>query len=166
MSFSVPHKTLVKNYECILLSDPALDDKDEKFEDKYRLYQETGDQSHLPLKGKAQPTVWTLRHLRGKAAVKVRQAHALASQLPGVDVNPILFEELFYEVARLALVSVSNLETPDGGDFRILHTKEEGLHVVTEQCMATLQDISANIPIELGSRALSELAAPFLSSKE
>jgi len=63
MAFILPTSTLAKDYAHVCANDPALDDAAEDFDEKLRIYIETGDPSMLPVKPGQEPTEWTLRHL-------------------------------------------------------------------------------------------------------
>lgn len=63
MAFSLKRPSTFEDYDHICGSDPAVDQKSEKFD--YEKYQETNDLLFLPLREGHQPTVFRLRHLSG-----------------------------------------------------------------------------------------------------
>ena len=140
MTWTVPSNTLVKPFTFVAECDPALDREHPEFKEKYRHYQEQGDQGLLPVRSGQRLAVWELRHLSGRSLTRVL----------GLMEN--MYEAL-YVAAQYAIVGVQNVSIQEGGDFAIEHitcpaTRAE---MVPDHVMAILQGLSPALIYQIGS---------------
>ena len=153
MGFSVSNKPLVGEYTFVLESDPAIDREAEGWEDQYKLYLDTGEEKHLPLKAGQKPTRWKFRNLECK---QYQMLHSIQSPLWEMSDFQRQHSSavVFYEYCKSALIGW-DLKLEEGGDaqFRTSYDADQGANVASDESMATLQRIDKNLPVSLGFAA-------------
>lgn len=108
MAIAIPARTLVGECSYIYLGDPSLDHDVDGFADKYRLYRETGDEKHLPLKPGDEPTRFKLRLLsRAEFRYVQDQIAARRGYLGALRL-----------AASMALVGLGGLRDEDGKELK------------------------------------------------
>ena len=98
--------TLVEDYPWVYKLDPAL--SQEGLDDAYERFMDQGIIDLLPTQPGQRPTVFMLRHLRGKA--KRRVVGLLLSAGADIAQTP----EALFEAAAYGLVAVKDLQTDSG----------------------------------------------------
>ncbi len=159
MAFIVPSNTLVRDYEFIAPSDPALDRDDPDFENKYRIYTDHGDASVLPLKPAQEPTRFVMRHIVG------RVAETLLGLLQECQTDEYKSLAVLFVAAQYGVKGVKNLPTAEGGDFKLLTVKDKdsGAPKLSEESMAKLKAAGPSLVYELGDRVIRSMVAGPLS---
>lgn len=143
-----PQNTLVADYEHVVDSDPCFDTEAPGWSEAWEQYLDSGDWTALPRSG--EPTVFTLRHLRGKAKVKIQGLLADAQTR---------FMAL-YMTAQYAIVSIKGA-TLNGKPVAVKPDRdpETGTPRVPEHQMAQFYEAWPEAILDVATRAIGKMSA-------
>jgi len=128
---TVNTQTLAGTYEYVVKADPAVDTECDDFEEKWRLYSD--GQGSPPLKAGQSPTVFKLRHLRG------RDENKMSPYLGRAGTKPEYMQDALYAVARIVLVGWDNMRDTGGQLVKMrTTTDDDGERVVSLDSMDLL----------------------------
>jgi len=137
--------TLVKDYECICKSDPAVDKTVDDFDNKWSQY--TLGKAECPLRAGAKPTIFTLGHIMGKprGLLEKETSYHHVEGKSQVSVGSAI------AAFKIAFRSVENFQV-DGKEFIPKFTVENGVKLLSNESTLHFPD---HIVVEVGARAQS-----------